>query len=164
MVEAIGPRRGELRGRDLRAVFGARLRELQHVDVVVVAGNGTPIAGRLALVNVAAGHGTRRAMVCPACREPRHLLLAREGALKCSQCLRCRTRRQQEVHRADFRRRGGREEDRLLRHLLTPSRRRTATTLRDARHLANLLLHADRVRVAALRERLERLTSVTTTT
>ncbi len=164
MVEAIAPRKGELRSQDLRAAYGQQLAEVAHVDVVVVADAGVPVAASLELGDVACGSRTRRAMLCPACGQARHLLLAREGALKCSQCHRRRTRRQLENHRADFQRRGGLQEDRLLRLMLTPSRRGTSMRLQQARRLVRLLLRADRARVAALRARLEDLKVVAATT
>lgn len=159
--EAMAPRRGEVHVRDLRAVLGDDLRELDFVDVLVVAENSAVVTARVELTDVRSGPSTRRAFVCPACREPRHLLLAREGTLRCSSHY--RTRRQTERHRADFRRRGGLEEDRLLRLLLSPWRRRTEARLIEARRLAKMVLENDRARVDHLHEQLEALKTIIAT-
>ena len=151
--EAMSPRRGEVRVRDLRASLGDHLAELEYVDILVVAEDGMVVTARVELTTVRSGPSTRRTFICPACAEPRHLLLAREGTLRWSR--HHRTRRQTERNRADFRRMGGREEDRLLRLLLSPWRRRTSTRLTEARRLLNVLIQADRERVALLREKLD---------
>lgn len=164
MNEVIAPRVGEVAGRDLRIVYGRRLASLDHVDVVVVADGGAPVVARLQLVHIASGHGTRRAMLCPTCSQPRHRLLAKEGALKCIQCHRHRTRRQLENRWADFRRRGGQQEDWLLRLMLIPSRKDCSARLRQAGRLVRVLLRADRARVAALRQQLEALMVVAAST
>ena len=54
------------------------------------------MAARIELTLVRSGRSHRRALVCPACRLARHLLLARGGTLRCSTCLQYRTRRQAE--------------------------------------------------------------------
>jgi hypothetical protein len=159
--EATAPRLGEVHVRDLRAALGHALDELDDVDVVVLAEEGGAIAARVELTSVRSGPSTRRAFVCPTCREPRFLLLARKGALQCNRHQ--RTRRQTELHRADFQRRGGLEEDKLLRLLLTVWRRRTPSRMKEAQRLADLLLRADQGRVAVLRQQLQTLTSVAPT-
>jgi hypothetical protein len=161
-LEAIAPRLGEVHLRDLRAALGDPLTDLHVVDVVVVAEDGGAVAARIELTTIKSGPSARRLFVCPTCRAPAYLLFARRGALQCSRHQ--RTRRQLENHRADFRRRGGLEEDLLLRILLSPSRRRTRARLREAERLANLLLHDDHARVAVLRARLELLVVVVATT
>ena len=142
-----------MRSRDLRAL-GA-LAAGDHVDVVVVADHGVPVAARIELTTVSSGPSRRIALVCPRCHEPKHLLRAREGQLQCNRCCRFRTRAQRERNRASWRRMGGREEDHLLRQLLRPGP--TAARLRRAQRLAATLLEADRARVLELRERLESL-------
>jgi len=157
MFEAIAPRRGEVRTRDLRAVYGRQLAELRHVDVVVVAEAGVPVTARLEIVDVACGHGTRRAIRCPACGQPRHVLVALEGALRCTRCHRHRTRHQLERHLANWNRRGGKEEDKVLRLLLrTPSA--TPEGMQEARRLVHLLLDADRARLDRLQQDLRAMT------
>jgi recombinational DNA repair protein RecR len=62
-----------------------------------------------------------------------------------------------EKHRADWNRRGGKEEDKILRLLLrTPSA--TALGLKEARRLVRTLLDADRARLDRLQQDLRALT------
>ena len=152
------PRRGEVTTRDLRAVYGADLQRLEHVDVVVLdADGGMPLAARIELMDVRSGWSRRRALVCPACRRGRHLLLGRGGKLKCSTCHRFRTRRQTERSCGDFTTRGGLQEDRLLRLMLPRWSAPTSVRLLEARRLVTSLLEKDRARVALLREQLQAL-------
>ena len=118
-IEAIAPRRGEVRTRDLRATLGEELFILDYVTVTVVAQTGGAITARVELTDLRAGLRTHRAFLCPSCREPRHLLIliAVEGALKCGKCHRHRTRRQTEWHLRSWNRLGGQLEDRMLRLL-----------------------------------------------
>ncbi len=155
-IEAIAPRRGEVRTSDLRALLGAELATLECVTVTVVAQTGGAVTVRIELADLRAGLRTHRALLCPWCREPRHVLIAREGALKCSKCHRYRTRRQAEWNLASWNRLGGELEDRMLR-LLHPTARRTRPRLLEARRLAKTLLAADRQRVEVLREELQAL-------
>jgi hypothetical protein len=150
------PRKGEVRTRDLRAVYGDRLNELGHVDVLVVADAGTPLAARIYLMDRPAGRGVQRALVCPACEQPRYVLLAKDGCLKCSQCHRHRTRRQLERNLASWNRLGGRQGDQVLRLLLRPTRP-TPARMEQAIRLARQLVSTDRVRAAQLREELSAL-------
>jgi hypothetical protein len=159
VVEVVGPRLGEVRTRDLRAVYGSALRRMAAVDLIVVAERGAPVTARVELAPVASGWSWRPALVCPACLDTTHLLLAREGKLQCRRCCRHKTRRQAERSLADFRRRGGQEEDRLLRMLTHPTARR-ALCLTEARRLVKALLVGDRVRIALLREKLQALTAL----
>ena len=158
-IEAIAPRRGEVRTADVRAVLGEEIAILDCVTVTVVAETGGAVATRIELTDLRAGLRTHRALVCPSCRKPRHrlVLIAMEGALKCGKCHRHRTRRQTEWHLASWNRLGGELEDRMLR-LLHPTARRTPARLVEARRLATLLLHADRARVEQLREQLQLVT------
>jgi hypothetical protein len=148
--------------RDLRGSLGDRLNELEAVDVLVVTDEGGAIAARLELTTVRSGPSTRRVLVCPLCQEPRYVLFARKGRLECSR--HHRTRRQAELHRADFQRRGGLEEDKLLRLLTTASRRTTPGRLQEAARLVSLLLRADRARLAVLQEQVATLTVVAAST
>ncbi len=145
--------------RDLVAVHGDGLRDLAYVDVLVVADGGAPIAARVDLTQIQSGRRTTTVFVCPACRLPRCLLRARKGSLACSRCHRHRTRRQMEQSRSDWTRRGGREEDEILR-LLVPTGERAPRTMVDPSVLVSQLLQADRARVGLLRDRLEVLKAV----
>lgn len=157
MVEAIAPRRGEIRTRDLRVALGTYPNVPDVIDVVVISEEGTPITARIALTTVPFGWTRRQAFVCPGCQDARHLLLARRGRVQCSRCHRRRSRSQMEKHRADWNRRGGKEEDKILRLLLrTPSA--TALGLKEARRLVRTLLDADRARLDRLQQDLRALT------
>jgi hypothetical protein len=156
--EVVLPRRGEVTTRDLRAVCGADLQRLEYVDIVVLeADGGMPVAARIELADVRSGWSRRRAFVCPTCRKGRHLLLGRGGKLQCSTCHQFRTRRQTERTCDDFTKRGGRQEDQLLRLLSPRWRGTTSVRLVKARRLVGALLETDRARVALLREQLEAL-------
>jgi hypothetical protein len=153
------PRRGEVRVRDLRDIHGAALDRLQSVHVLVLdVGGGMPVAAIVQLADLVGGPRVARAFACPACGRPVLMLLARRGLLRCRGCHRARTRRQNEHHLADFRRRGGLEEDMMLR-LLPPVRPFTRARLEQAGALAELLLSADRARVRALRDQVTVLSS-----
>ena len=158
-VEVVPSRTGEVRTRDVLAVYGHAIHTLTYVDVVVIADGGAPIAARVDLMQIQSGRRTLTVFVCPSCRLPRHLLRARRGFLSCSRCHRHRTRRQLERSRADWNRWGGRQEDEILR-LLVPTGERPPKTLVDPSLLVTQLLQADRARVDLLRERLEGLKAV----
>lgn len=156
------PRRGELTTRDLRAALGAELAGLQRVDVLVLDAEGrSPLAVSIELTRVRAGWSKRCALRCPTCEQARHLLLGRGGKVQCSGCHRLRTRRQTERTCSDFVRRGGREEDRLLRLLLPRAKGAARANLERARLLAERLVTLDRDRVDVLREQLETLRAAT---
>ena len=164
-VEVALPRRGEVTTRDVRAVLGRDLQHADHVDVVVLdAGGGAPVAARIELTLVRSGWSQRRALVCPACREARHLLLARGGTLRCGTCLQYRTRRQAERTCHDFTKGGGAQEDELLRILLSRWRPLTQARLAKARLLVTELLEGDRARLAVLMAQVERLKALAVAT
>jgi hypothetical protein len=151
-MEVTSPRRGELRTRDVRAVFGPAFLELDSVSVLVLDQYGsTPIATTVELIDMPGGRGAHRAFVCQGCREPRRLLLARQGKLQCRTCHRFRSRHQAERTLADWRRRGGREEDALFR-LLRPGPALTITKVTQAIVLAKEIVAADRMRLTDLQE------------
>jgi hypothetical protein len=151
--EVAVPRPGELRVEDLAAVYGAGLRELDHVDVLVLAvDGGAPVTARVGLVEVRSGHSMHGALVCPSCRATTRLLVARAGALRCRACVGLRTNHQRWRSLADWRRRGGREADRLLRLLAHPTRHLTLARLAEAKHLVREILDADLARVTRLKE------------
>jgi hypothetical protein len=149
------PRRGELRTRDARAVYGSEFKTMPYVDVLVLdAGHGAPVAGRIELSYTPSGLSMRRAFVCPTCRSCKHLLLARHGRLACAGCHRAHlTRRQREHRNSSWTEFGGRREDALLR-LLRPTVVRTKARLTDARRLVWDILALDRARVGELRQQL----------
>jgi hypothetical protein len=156
-TEVVLPRPGELRTRDLRAVYGTELLRMVEVDVLVMdADHGVPVAAHVELADMRAGLRRRRALVCPSCRRCRHLLLARAGVLACGECHRQRTRRQRYRTMADWCRRSGREEDRLLR-LLRPTSSPNNVKLDAARELARDIVISDRARLAGLQEELAML-------
>ena len=152
-LEVCLPRRGEVTTRDVRAVCGGELQHLQHVDLLVLdADGGVPIARSIELTEVRSGPSRRLALVCPACREARHLLLARGGALKCGTCHRYRTRRQAERTCTGFTKLGGQLEDQLLRLVVPRWRRTTPARMVEAQRLVQLLLDGDRAQVEKLRQ------------
>jgi hypothetical protein len=156
--EVAVPRPGELRVEDLTAVYGAGLREMDHVDVLVLAvDGGAPVVGRVQLVNVPSGHGMHGALVCAACEKSTRLLVARAGTLRCRACVGLRTNHQRLRSLADWRRRGGREADRLLRLLAHPTRHVTPAKVAEARQLLREIIDADHARMALLKEDLAAL-------
>lgn len=153
------PRVGELRMMDLRAVYGASLGSMAGLDVVVLdADGGMPVAAHVQFGELRAGRGYHCAILCPACGAGRSLLLALRGVLKCRACHGHQTRRALERHRADWTRRGGREEDAILR-AFQPARHLTAVRLEQARDLAAALAAADQLRVSELQDRLSALSA-----
>ncbi len=152
--EAMGLRIGELRMADVKAVYGTALRSMAGFNTLVLdADGGMPVTAYIELGDLHAGRGRHRALVCPSCKAPKLRLLARRGSLKCLSCHRYRTRRQLEHHRADWNRRGAREEDELFR-IFGPGRHLTPAKLEHARELARQLIAADHARVADLQQRL----------
>lgn len=138
---------------DLVSVYGAGLREMDHVDVLVLAvDGGAPVAARVELLDVPSGHGMHRVLVCAGCQKSTRLLVARAGTLRCRACLSLRTNHQRWRSLADWRRRGGREADRLLRLLAHPTRHVTAAKVVEARQLLREIVEADHARLARLQE------------
>lgn len=158
VFEVVPPRKGEVRMRDVLAVYGDSVRDVGYVDVLVVGEGGAPLSARIELTELQAGRRKAMAFVCKTCRLPRHLLILRRGALQCSRCHRYKTRRQMEQGLADWSRRGGREEDELLR-LLVPTGKRPPTRVVEPSLLVKALLDGDRARLEQLRERLQLLTA-----
>jgi len=153
------PRVGELRLADLKAVYGASLRSMCHIDVLVLdAGGGVPVTARVELGELRAGRGNHCALVCPSCGAGKSLLLARHGALKCRGCHGHLTRRALEHRSHDWTRLGGGEEDAILR-VFQPARHLTPGRLDQARDLAAALVAADQLRVTELQERLATLSA-----
>jgi hypothetical protein len=151
-TEAPFPRRGELRTRDVRVVYGEQFKAMTSVDVLVLdSGHGMPVAARVDLGEVRSGRTRRRALVCPVCGECRHLLLARNGRLACAGCQGVRLTRRQREHRTLNWRRGAREEDALHR-LLHPTAEKTRARLMEARRLVRDILATDQARVGELRQ------------
>lgn len=111
--EVMGLEIGILRVRDVRALDG--VRPGVRVGVLVLGPPGEPLfVGDVALTTKRSGYGEHLALVCPACMRPKGILYVRSASLSCATCSRTRTRRQRERTLASWRR-GGREEDRLLR-------------------------------------------------
>ncbi len=157
MAFEVALRRGELRTSDARATYGVAFRSLQFVDVMVLdASSGPPATARVLLVDVRAGHRLHRVFACPGCHGPRHVLLAKEGTLRCGRCVGARTRRQLERTRADWNRRGGQAEDELMR-LLDSKRRMTLGRLARAIELERALVAADIGRYAEIACRVAKL-------
>jgi hypothetical protein len=130
---------------------------MTDVDVLVIdAEHGVPVAGRVELTDLRSGPGVRRALVCPKCRAGRYILFARSGVLACGGCHRLRTRHQRERTMADWYRRGGREEDRLLR-LLAPMASHTPAKVEMARQLVLDIVSSDRARLLGLQQELATL-------
>ncbi len=134
--EVMGLEIGALRIRDVRrAVPGAR--PVNDVAVMVLGHDGEPpFIGGVKLTSKRSGRGEHLALLCPACAMPRAVLYSRRGSLACAACTRRRTRRQAERTLASWKR-GGREEDRLLRLI---GRRRP---LDQVRALVNEIVEGD---------------------
>lgn len=148
--EAIASKPGTLRIQDVRAALREDFRTAESATVFVV---GTLDSGCAAtpvrLGWMRGGRGDHRALVCGACgRTANCLHVDGRGGLACKRCCRKRTRRQQETHRRDFRRLGGKEEDRLLR--IAAKRVVTVGALEEAARLAEELVRGDEDRLAAL--------------
>ena len=157
MFEAM-PRRGELSVRDLRAVYGGDLRTMTDVSVLVLdQENGVPVAARVELADRPWGWSRRPVLVCPTCKGRKDTLLAQAGSLQCKGCHRQLTRQQLEKQKANWVRRSGREEDRLLR-LLRPALDPNNTRILEARGLVLEILSADHARLEELKEQLADLT------
>jgi hypothetical protein len=125
---------------------------LDRVDVLVLAvDGGAPVAARVELVKVRSGHGMHDALVCAGCTKSTRLLVARAGALRCRECVGLRTNHQRWRSLADWRRRGGREADRLLRLLAHPTRHVTLAKVAEARQLVREIIDADLARVTRLK-------------
>jgi hypothetical protein len=154
--EVIVPRLGELRSRDLVAAYGNALAGMQHVDVLVLAAEG-PVAARVELGRLASGPSVHTGLVCQGCQRVVLLLVVRDRELRCRACLKLRTNRQRERTTAAWRRRGGREADRLLRLVASPTLHLTRGRLAEARDLVKKIVEADVARVAALKGELEAL-------
>jgi uncharacterized protein YceH (UPF0502 family) len=78
-------------------------------------------------------------------------LLAQAGSLQCKGCHRQLTRQQLEKQKANWVRRSGREEDRLLR-LLRPALDPNDTKIFEARGLVLEILSADHARLEELKQ------------
>jgi|HubBroStandDraft_2_1064218.scaffolds.fasta_scaffold73534_3 hypothetical protein len=153
------PRRGQLSVRDLRAVYGSALREMSTVDVFVLAeDDGVPVAARVELGESRWGWNHVTMVVCPTCHACRNILVARAGKLQCTGCHRQRTRQQLEKRRADWVRRGAREEDRMLR-LLQQAVQPTESKVREVARLVHEIVAADHARLDLLRRQLGDLTA-----
>ena len=158
--EVAGPGIGQLRAKDVRAILGTATATTRHLDVMVLGPPGQPPwAGRVYLVDKPSGRGRHRVLACPACLQPRGLLLVGDGGrLACRFCLRCRTRRQTERTTAAWRRFGGMHEDQLLRLLRCPGA--SAPKLALAQRVLEELVHGDIDGVAALEGRVDGADSV----
>ncbi len=153
------PRKGELSLRDLRSVYGSGLRAMADVDVLVLSEDeGAPVAARIELAESSWGWSHRTLLVCPTCRERKHALVARDAKLQCIACHGQLTRQQREKRRANWVRRSGREEDRLLR-LLRPAVEPSTTRVAEARGLVRDIVSADRARVEELQRQLSFLSA-----
>ena len=157
MSEVVFPRKGELSVRDVRAVYGADVRQMAHVDVLVLdEHDGVPVAARVDLAESRWGWSHRTRLVCPTCEERRESLVARAGRLQCKGCHNDITRRARERTVANFTRRGGLEEDRVLR-LLRPAPYPDGARLGHARRLVQNIVAADHSRLDVLGQQLQDL-------
>jgi hypothetical protein len=119
--------------------------------------NGVPVAARVELADRPWGWSRRPALVCPTCEGRKDTLLVQAGTLQCKGCHRQLTRQQREKQKANWVRRSGREEDRLLR-LLRPALDPNNTRILEARGLVLEILSADHARLEELKEQLADLT------
>jgi hypothetical protein len=148
------PRRGELSIRDLRAVYGVSLRSISDVSVMVLdRDDGVPVVARIELADRLWGCSRRPVLVCPTCEGRKDTLLAQGGTLQCKGCHRQLTRQQQEKQKANWVRRSGREEDRLLR-LLRPALDPNNARVREAQGLVLEIVSADHARLEELKQQL----------
>jgi hypothetical protein len=152
------PRRGELSVRDLRAIYGDGLRTMADVCVLVLdQENVAPVAARVELADRPWGWSRRPVLVCPTCEGRKDTLLARGSSLQCKGCHGQLTRQQREKQKANWVRRSGREEDRLLR-LLRPTVGPSKVKVAEARRLVDDILTADHARLEELKQQLVELT------
>jgi len=123
-IEAISPGLGVLDVRDVHAVRPAPGTNGAAALVCVLSDDGSSaFVGLVSLGQLHAGRGRHEALLCPRCGKPkRRLYLDGPNELACAACARMRTRYQREKNRSEYRRRGGRIEDRLLRMLSRPGR------------------------------------------
>lgn len=146
-VEAIATRPGEVRLEDLVAELGAELRQLDHVDLVVLAdGDEPPAVQCVALTEVRQGRGRHAAFACPTCATPCFLLVTDgQGGLRCRPCAQRRTAHQRHKNGRDWKERD-RLEDKIVRVALARGRP-TPGRAQRLRLLAQDLLARDRARI-----------------
>jgi hypothetical protein len=124
--EVMGTEIGALRIRDVRRALPDG-RPGDDIAVLVLGPHGEPpFIGEVKLTSKRSGRGEHLALLCPACATPRAVLYSRRGSVACAGCTRRRTRQQTERTLASWKR-GGREEDRLLRLI---GRRRSLDEMR----------------------------------
>lgn len=112
--EVMGLEVGVLRMRDLRLAV-RDLRAGHPIAVLVLGASGeSPFVGPVTLTTKRSGHSEHPAFLCTSCGSARRILYLHGGALACATCAGARTRRQRERTLASWRR-GGKEEDRLMR-------------------------------------------------
>ncbi len=112
--EVMGLEIGLLKVRDLRAASHVG-RPGSRVGVLVLGLCGEPpFVGDVFLTSKRSGRGDHLALLCLTCARACSVLYLRARKRGCAGCSRHRTRRQTERTLASWRR-GGREEDRLLR-------------------------------------------------
>jgi hypothetical protein len=132
---------------------------MSDVSVLVLdQGDGVPVAACVELADRPWGWSRRPVLVCPTCKGRKDTLLAQAGTLQCKGCHRLLTRQQREKQKANWVRRSGREEDRLLR-LLRPALDPNNTRILEARGLVLEILAADHARLEGLRQQLADLTA-----
>jgi len=143
--EVVPPRIGAVGVGDVR---DATSLGLAHVDLMVLAAEGPPFIGHIDLGTKRSGHSLHPALICPLCGKTKRVLyVVRGGRLACAGCAHHRSRQQRERTLASWKR-GGLEEDQLLRLLLRPHR--TDEALRHANEIVDELLAGDVDRLAAL--------------
>lgn len=143
-VEVVGTELGTLRARNMRLLEHARPGT--KVGVLVLGADGEPpFVGEVMVGAKLSGRSKHLAILCPKCQRSKFVLYARAGALGCAPCARRRTRRQRERTLASWRR-GGREEDRLLRSV---GHGRLAETMR---RLAEEIVEGDADRASVVLE------------
>jgi len=139
---------------EARAALGPAWSSEDHVHLLVIDPRGGAVIDQVALTEMKAGRAFHRAFLCAGCGRPKTVLHADRGVLRCSRCLGRRTRRQGERTRADWRRRGGEQEDALLRLLLRRGGRAPAV-LDRARRLMVELIGGDQDRFLALKPKID---------
>lgn len=146
-IEAcFSPEASLVRVRHVRATHGARVHELDLVELVIIA--GVVARQRVELVRKVSGRGRHVAFRCPRCLEPRAVLHAEGGGrLSCARCSGYKTRHQRESSRTEWEKNAIDHEDRLFRAVM--KKNHTLRGLCALRRLVGEIVGGDHDRLAS---------------
>lgn len=160
--EAIFMKPGEITIANIRAALGDTFMNVSEAAVFVLGRPGelsTACAVRFGWLP--SGRGEHKVLICPKCDFPKRTLLTDgKGGLSCIDCLGRRTRHQQEKHLKDYRRLGGRQEDRFLNQIIQ-ARNLSASGLWSVWLLKRALIRGDQYRAAIVQHKITALISET---